>query len=81
MVDILQATFSGAFFVENVRILIVIPQEVVSEGLIDKKLALVEIMARWQTRDEPLSEPMMTQFTDTIWCNKVTVNPNHVQMH
>ena len=36
----------------------------VHEGPIDNKWALVQVMAwRW-TGDKPLSEPMLTQFTD-----------------
>ena len=38
--------------------------ESVPKSAIDKKLALVQIMAWRQTGDKPLSKPMMVCFTD-----------------
>ena len=40
----------------------------VPNGPIDKKSALVQVMAWHRTGDKPLSEPMLTQFTDAyMW--------------
>ena len=36
----------------------------VPKGLIDKKSALVQVMAWRRTGDKPLPEPMLTQFND-----------------
>ena len=36
----------------------------VPKGPIDNKSALVQVMARCRTGDEPLPEPMLTRFTD-----------------
>ena len=49
---------------ENICILIQISLKFVPKGLIDKKAALVQVMAWHLTGDKPLSEPMLTQFTD-----------------
>ena len=39
-----------------------------SEGPIGNKPALVQVMAWRRTDEKPLSEPMLTQFTDTyMW--------------
>ena len=49
---------------EKFCILIQISLKFVCKGPIDNKWALVQVMAwRW-TGDKPLSEPMLTQFTD-----------------
>ena len=36
----------------------------VPKGPVDKKAALVQVMAGWRTGDKPLPEPMLTQFTN-----------------
>ena len=56
--------FKWIFLDGNGRIPIQISLYLVSRSPIDKKPALVQVMAwRW-TGDKPLPEPMMTQFTD-----------------
>ena len=49
---------------ENDKIPIQISLKIVPGSPIDNKPALVQIMAWRRTGDKPLSEPMMTQFTD-----------------
>ena len=49
---------------EKCCILIRISWKFVPKGLIDNKSALVQVMAWCQTSDRPLSEPMLSQFTD-----------------
>ena len=57
--------FKCIFLNENDKIQIQISLKLVPRSPIDNKPALVQVMAwRW-TGDEPLPEPMMTQFTDT----------------
>ena len=46
-------------------ILIWISLKFVPKGPIDKKLALVQVMAWHRPGDKPLPEPMLNQFTDT----------------
>ena len=48
----------------NLCILIQISLKFVSNGPIDNKAALVQVMAWRRTDDKPLSEPMLTQLTD-----------------
>ena len=56
--------FKCFFFNENDRILVRISLKCVPRSPTDNKPALVQVMAwRW-TGDKPLSEPMLTQFTD-----------------
>ena len=50
---------------ENVWISNTISLKFVPTGPIDNNTALVEIMARHQTGDKPLTEPMMAYFVDT----------------
>ena len=50
---------------ENFRILIQISLRIVPKGLIDKKVAFVQVMTWHQTHDKPLPEPMLIQFTGT----------------
>ena len=50
---------------EKFVILIRISLNFVPKCPIDKKLALVQVMTGRRTGDKPLSEPMLTQFTDS----------------
>ena len=52
--------FKRIFLNRNVRV----SRKFVPLGPIDHKSALVQVMARCQTGDKPLPEPMLTQFTD-----------------
>ena len=52
------------FFNEKLRILIEISLKFVSKSPINNNPALVQIMAWCQIGDKPLSEPMLTWFTD-----------------
>ena len=56
--------FQCIFLNENDRILIQISLKFVPRSPIDIKPALVQIMAWRRIGDKPLSEPMLTQFTD-----------------
>ena len=47
-----------------IRVLIQISLKLVSRSPIDKKPALVQVMA-WRIGEKPVSEPMLTQFTNT----------------
>ena len=60
--------FKWIFLNENGRILIQISLKFVPMIPIDSKPALVQVMAwRWRG-DKPLSEPMLTRFTDAyMW--------------
>ena len=49
---------------EDVRIAIQISLKSVPKGSTDNKPALVQVMAWRRTGDKPLSEAMLTQFTD-----------------
>ena len=65
MAAISQTMFLDAFsWMKSVSILIKISLKFVSKGLINNNTALAKIMA-WRRIDKPLSEPMLTQFTDT----------------
>ena len=56
--------FKRIFLNENVRILIKISLKFVPKGPIDNKSALVREMAWRQVGDKPLSEAILTRFTD-----------------
>ena len=56
--------FKRIFLNENIRILVQFSLKFVPKGSIDKIPALVQIMAWRRIGDKPLSEPMLTQFTD-----------------
>ena len=56
--------FNCIFLNENDRILIQISLKYVPGSPIDNKPALVHAMAWRQSGDEPLPQPMMTQFID-----------------
>ena len=56
--------FKCIFLNENVRISIDISLKFVPEGPINNIPALVQIMAWRRSGDKPLSESMMTRFTD-----------------
>ena len=56
--------FSNALYLNKITIFIQIPLEFVPKFLIDNKSALVQVMAWSHISDKPLSEPMMTQFSD-----------------
>ena len=62
--------FRCIFVNEKFCILVKISLKFVPKGLIDNKPALVEIMAWRQIGDKPLSEPMLTQFTDAYMRHK-----------
>ena len=65
MVTILtDSNFKCIFLNENYRILIGISLKSIPMSPIDNKPALVQVMAWRRTGDKPLSEPMLTQFTD-----------------
>ena len=59
-----QTIFSDAFSWMKICILIKILLQFVPKGPIDNKPALVQVMAWRRTGDKPLSEPMLTKFTD-----------------
>ena len=61
------------------QILIPISLNFVSEGPINKKPTLVQIMAWRQTGDKPLSEPMMTTFTNTYIHHLASVSCHSAQ--
>ena len=69
MAAILQtAPLKCIFLKDEFHILIKISLKFVPKGLIDNIPALVQIMAWRRIGDKPLSEPMLTQFTDTyMW--------------
>ena len=56
--------FKCIFLNENVRILIKISLKFVPKDPIDNKSALVQVMAWRRIGDQPLPEPMLTQFTN-----------------
>ena len=57
--------FKWIFLNENIWILIKILSNFFHRGPINKTPALIQIMAWHRPGDKPLSEPMLTQFTDT----------------
>ena len=60
--------FKCIFMNENFCISIRISPKFAPKGPIDKKSALVQVMAWRRTGDKPLPEPMLTQFTDAyMW--------------
>ena len=56
-------------FNEKFWISIQISLKFVPRGPIDTKWALVQLMARHRTGDKPLTERMLTQFTDAYMRN------------
>ena len=60
MAFISQTTFSNKKFCIAIKISL----KFVPDGPIDNSPALVEVMAWRRTGDKPLSEPMLSQFTD-----------------
>ena len=53
---------------EKFCILIQIPLKFVNKGPVNSKSVLGQVMAQCQTGDKPLSELMLTQFTDAyMW--------------
>ena len=56
--------FKCIFMNEKLRILIRISLKFVPKGPIDNKSALVWVMVWHWTGDEPLSEPVLDEFTD-----------------
>ena len=56
--------FKYIFLNEKFCILIRISLKFLPKGPIDNKQALVQVMAWHWIGDNPLSEPMLTQFTD-----------------
>ena len=62
------ANFKCIFLYEYDRIPIQISLRFAFRSSMDNKPALVQVMAWHQIGDKPLSEPMLTQFTDTyMW--------------
>ena len=57
--------FKCIFLNQNDKILFQNSLKLVPRSPIDSKPALVQVMAWHRTGDKPLSEPMMTQVTDT----------------
>ena len=71
MVAIFADNISKCIFInEKFCISIRISLKFVPKGPIDNNPALVKIMAWCRTGDKPLSEPMLTQFTDTYMWQK-----------
>ena len=58
--------FKYIFLDKNFWILIQISLKFAPKGPIDKKWALVQVMAWRRIGDKPLSEPMLTRFTDAF---------------
>ena len=56
--------FKRIFLNENARISIQISLKFVPKGSIDNKPALAQVMAWRRIGDKPLSDPILTQFTD-----------------
>ena len=56
--------FQTHFLDKNVRTAIKITMKFVPKGPLDNESALVQVMAWHRTGDNPLPEPMLTQFTD-----------------
>ena len=56
--------FKCIFLNENDKILIRISLKFVSKSPIDNKAALIQVMAWHRAGDKPLSEPMLTWFTN-----------------
>ena len=65
MISVYHDLLKCIFINEKVCIFIKISLKCLAEGPIDKKSALVQVMAWHQTGIKPLPEPMFTQFTDT----------------
>ena len=60
--------FNCIFVIGNLCIFIPILLKFVPKGLVDNNLALVQIMVWGWKCDKPLSEPMLTRFTDAyVW--------------
>ena len=64
MAAVLTPFFKCIFLNEKFCTVIRISLEFVPKGPIDNKWALVQVMASRQTGDKPLSELMLTTFTD-----------------
>ena len=69
MAAISQTTVSNALsWMKSFFISIRISLKIVHKSPIDNKAALVQVMARCRTGDQPLPEPMLAQFTDAyMW--------------
>ena len=78
----LQMAFLNAFSVKKSleRIFIEISLKFVPEGLIDSKLALVQVVPwHWIHIDISLSKPILTRIYYAIWCHKAS-NALHAEM-
>ena len=65
MAAILQPTQSNAFWwMKTFFALIRISRKFAPKGPIDNKPAMAQLMAWGRTGDKPLTEPLLTQFTD-----------------
>ena len=81
MAAVLQTTFPNIFMSRSPCILFEISLQPVPEGQINNDSALVQIMPWPRPVDNLLSEPMMTQFTDTyLRLNELTQNDNFLRM-
>ena len=66
--------FKHIFINENDRIPVQISLKFLSSCSIDTKPALVQVMAWLRIGDKPLSEPMLTHFTDAYMQHKGEIN-------
>ena len=66
--------FKCIFLSENSFIFIEISLKIVHMGSIDNNLALVQIMAWFQTCTKPLSDPIMSYFTDANMCQPASMS-------
>ena len=46
-----------------------ISMKIVQNIPVDNTLELFQVMALWQKGDKPLSDPMLTQIYEAIWCH------------
>ena len=66
--------FKCNFLNENVWIPIKNSLKFVPKCPINNLPALIQIMARGQTGDKPISEPMMTQYNDAYMCHSTSMS-------
>ena len=59
--------FNYIFVEENLCILVQIRLTFVLKGLIDNELALIQVMAWYQTGNRPFTEPLLIKIHDAIW--------------
>ena len=74
MDDIVQKSFAIFFFLnKKFPILNEVSMKCIPESPVNKKSALVQVMAWLRTGDKPLPEPMMTKFHDDMWPHSDTM--------